>query len=474
MAKYFKLILILVIFPKILSAQYDNIKFDHITVDDGLSNNFVRSIVQDNMGFMWFATEDGLNKFDGYTFTVYRNDPNDSTSLSENKVEVLQVDKNGIIWVGTNGGGLNAFNPQTEEFTRYNMAPDDLYGISNQFIYDMYADKSGQLWISVQGKGLYKFDPGTKKITHYPYNPNDPNTVSTNVGLTITSTVENSREIFWIGSWGGGLNRFDPENNEWTHYWHDPNNTYGLSENYLAKIYADNSGFLWITNGQSGLDKLDTKTGRFTNYRHDPENSNSISGNIVGEVWERDGILWIATMSGLNRLDIKKEEFKSYYHNPMDPESIGQNSTWRIYESRDGLLWIGGWAGIDMIDFEQKPFVTYQKEPGNPNSLSDNFTCAILETKQQDDDILWIGTKDGGLNKLNRQTGQFTHYQHNPTDPNSLSDNFIFGIAASSYRGKNELWLGTLSGLNRFDPQTGKFTHYRHNPDGRIHPSQRT
>ena len=255
-----RIFIFLICFPLLLFAQSDNIRFEHLTVDDGLSNNFVRSIVQDSMGFMWFATEDGLNKYDGYTFTVYRNDPNDSTSLSENKVEVLQVDKNGIIWVGTDGGGLNAFNPQTEEFTRYNMDPDDLHGISKDGIYDLYIDKNYRLWISVMGWGLYCFDAGTNKLIHYAYNPDDPNSISTNMELTITSTVENGREIFWIGSWGGGLNRFDPENNEWTHYWHDPNNTNGLSGNFLAKIYADNSGLLWITNGQSGLDKLDTKT----------------------------------------------------------------------------------------------------------------------------------------------------------------------------------------------------------------------
>jgi len=465
MTRSIRVYIFLFLFPLTLYPQNQNIRFEHLTVDNGLSNNFINSIVQDSLGFIWFATEDGLNKFDGYTFTVYRHDPNDSTSLSENKIKVLQVGKNGIIWVGTDGGGLNAFNPQTKEFTRYNMDPDDLHGINKKYIYDMYIDKNDRLWISVMGWGLYRFDTELKKLNRYAHNPDDSNSISSNLGLLITSTINNGKELIWVGSWGGGLNQFDLEQNKWTHYWHDPNNTKSLSDNYISNVYADNSGFLWISTGNAGLDKLNPQTGIFTNYRNDPSNSNSISDNMIGQVWEKDGILWITTARGLNRLHIKNEELISYIHNPSDPASIGQNRLLEIYESKSGLLWIGGWAGLDILDFEQKPFVTYRKEPGNPNSLSDYFAGAILETKQHNNDILWIGTKDGGLNKINRQSGQFTHYQHNPADPNSLSGNFVFGIAESFYQGKKELWLGTLSGLNRFDPQTGKFTHYRHNPD---------
>ena len=260
MAKVCKIIFLLLFSSALLTAQNNDIRFEHLNVDDGLSNNFINSIVQDSIGFMWFATEDGLNKYDGYDFTVYRHDPNDSTSLSENNIKVLQVDKNGILWIGTNGGGLNAFNPQTEEFTRYNMDPDYPNAPSKKQIYDMYLDKKGYLWINVGGKGLYCIDPGTDTFTRYVHDPDNRNTVSQNYALTISSTIENKKEILWVGSWGGGLNKFDPEYNTWTHFWHDHNNPNSLSSNFLAKIYADNAGILWITNG-SGLDKLDTKTG---------------------------------------------------------------------------------------------------------------------------------------------------------------------------------------------------------------------
>jgi ligand-binding sensor domain-containing protein len=345
------------------------------------------------------------------------------------------------------------------------MDPEDLYGPSNQFIYDMYIDKKDRLWISVMGWGLYCFDPGEKKLIRHAHNPEDPNSISSNMGLLITSTIHIDKEFLWVGSWGGGLNKYDEENNRWIRYWPDPQNKNSLSDLYISNVYTDNSGILWIGTGWNGLDKLDPQTGTFTNYRNDPSNPNSLSDNMVGQVWEKDGILWITTMAGLNRLNIKTDELITYFNNPSVPASLGQNSLSKIYESKNGLLWIGGWAGIDVIDFKQKPFVVYRKEPGNPNSLSDNFVGAILKTKQQNNDILWIGTKDGVLNKLNRQSGKFTHYQHNPADPNSLSNNFVFSMTESSYRGKNELWLGTISGFNRFDPQTGKFTHYRHNPD---------
>ena len=270
MAKFCKIVFLLLFSSVSLTAQNTDIRFEHLTVDDGLSNNFIRSIVQDSMGFMWFATEDGLNKYDGYTFTVYRNDPNDSTSLGENIVEVLQVDKNGIIWVGTNGGGLNAFNPQTEKFTPYNMYPDDMHDISKDYIYDLYIDKNDHLWISAWGKGLYCLDPGTNHITHYEHNPGDPNSISSNFGMLITSTVNKGKELMWIGSWGGGLNKLDVENNQWTRYQPNPEVKNSLHGLYIDDVYTDNSGLLWISTSWNGLNKLDPQTEIFTNYRNDP------------------------------------------------------------------------------------------------------------------------------------------------------------------------------------------------------------
>ena len=151
---YFTLVL-----PYVLSAQNNDLVFEHLTIEDGLSNNFIRDIAQDSSGFMWFATEDGLNKYDGYKFTVYRHNPDDPASLSENKVEVLQVAENGIIWVGTNGGGLNAFNPLTEKFIHYNMDPDNPHLVGKEYIYDLYLDKNDRLWFSVQPIPPYRCRP---------------------------------------------------------------------------------------------------------------------------------------------------------------------------------------------------------------------------------------------------------------------------------------------------------------------------
>ena len=211
-------------------------------MEDGLSNNFIRDIVQDSSGFMWFATEDGLNKYDGYTFTVYRNDPANPASLSQNTIENLEVDKNGKVWVGTDGGGLNVFDPETEEFTRYNMDSANPDRVSKEFIYSMHVDKSGRIWFCVQGKGLYNYDPETQKFAHYAHNPDDQNSISSNLGLLISGTIETGREILWVATWGAGLNKFDIEKNRWTHFWHNPENPNSLYDNYIGRMYADKSG----------------------------------------------------------------------------------------------------------------------------------------------------------------------------------------------------------------------------------------
>jgi len=374
------------------------------------------------------------------------------------------VDKTGRLWIGTLGGGLNSFNPETEKFTRYRIDSNNQGSSTGNSITSIYEDKSGLLWFCIQGRGLYSLDPATNEVHHYSQNPSAPNSLNYNDALRISGTYEDGKEYIWICTWGSGIYKFDIQRSQWTHYRHDPQEPNSLCDNYIEHIYTDHWGNLWLSSSWNGLDRLDTKTGRFTNYRHDPADPNSLCDNTIDAVWEKDGVLWITTMNGLSRLDIETNEFKSFFHQASDPTSIGQNDLWTIYESKSGLLWMGGWSGLDIIDFDQKPFATYRQQIGNSNSLSDNFACTILANRLEENDVLWIGTKDGGLNKINRRTGKYSHYRHDPADPNSLSDDFVFSITECSYKGKKILWLGTMAGLNRFDPQTETFSHFRHNP----------
>jgi PAS domain S-box-containing protein len=506
-------ILILVSLPATAYAQEPNIKFEHITVDQGLSQSSGLCILQDSKGFMWFGTQDGLNKYDGYKYISYKYNELDSHSLSDNWITSIYEDKSGAIWVGTdggglnkfdqeteqfthyihdinnpsslganrvlsiyedqsgglwigtNGGGLNQFNQETRQFTHYTHDPDDSKSLSNDTVLSIYEDQSGGLWIGTDGGGLNQFNRETRQFTHYTHDPDKPDSLGYN---TVSSIVEDRFGNFWLGtsSWygnayGTALEKFDPELGQFTHYTHDPNDPNSLSENIVPSIWKDNSEILWIGTGFSGINKLDTKNHKFTTYKHKPTNLSSLSDDHVSSIYEdRNGTLWIGTFNGgLDKLDRKTGKFTHYTHDPNSPNSLSSNAVWSVYEDHLGNLWIGTFgSGLDKFDRATEQFTHYTHNPNNPNSLSDNTIASIYEDHLGN---LWIGTFRGGLNKLERETGRFIHYKYDPDNRNSLSDNLVWSIYEDQF---GTLWVGGYGqgGLNKLNRETKQFTRYKH------------
>ena len=457
------MLLIVLSIPTKLSAA-GNVQFEHITVNQGLSQSNVICMLQDSRGYIWMGTQDGLNKYDGYNFTVYKYDELDPHSLSDNFVLSIYEDQSGTIWVGTDGGGLNQFNRQTEQFIRYLHDPNDHNSLSNNSIWTIYQDQFDSLWIGTGEGGLDKFDRETGQFTHYRHNSDDPNSLAND---TVLSLYEDKLGDFWIGTGGGGLDKFDRERGQFTHYTHQPNDPNSLSDNTVLSIYEDQSSRLWIGTNGGGLNKLDRQTGQFIHDTHDPNDPNSLSDDSVSAIAEdRFGNLWLATSSwygnlygtALNKFDPETGQFTRYSHNPVNPDSLNDNLIYSLVIDNSDILWIGnGFSGINKLDTKDQKFRHYKNELANPNSLSDNHIMSIYEDHS---DIIWIGTDSGGLNKFDRQTGKFTYYTHDPDNPNSLSSNNVW----STYEDRNDtLWVGTFgTGLDRFDRQTGKFTHYTH------------
>jgi PAS domain S-box-containing protein len=496
-------------------AEEISSQFDQIRVEHGLSQSCVLAILQDSKGLMWFGTQDGLNKYDGYNLTVYKYNELDSHSLSDNFILSLYEDKSGTIWVGTHSGGLNEFDRETERFTHYTNDPDNPTSLGSNTVWSIYEDKLGTLWIGTAGGGLNHFNRKTEQFTHYTHNPNELDTLSNN---TVLSIYEDKFGTLWIGTAGGGLNQFNRETEQFTHYTHNADDSNSLSNNTILSIYEDQAGKLWIGTNGGGFNKFDRDTGEFTHYLHDPDNPNSLSDNNVnsivedrfGNLWlatsswygnsygtalnkfnpeteqfthyihdlanpnslsentvasilrDKSDILWIGTgFSGINKLDTKYRKFIHYKHDPADTHSLVDNHISSIYEDRSGTLWIGTYdRGLDKFDPKTEQFIHYRYEPNNPNSLSSDKIWSVYEDKSG---ILWIGTGGGGLNKFEWETGKFTHYLHNPAISDSLSDNNVWSISEDQ---TGVLWIGTFNGgLNKFDRKTGKFTHYTHNPD---------
>jgi ligand-binding sensor domain-containing protein/signal transduction histidine kinase len=440
-------------------AQDNDIRFEHISIEQGLSHSSVTCILQDRAGFMWFGTADGLNRFDGYHFTVYDHDPEDPNSLGNNFVRALYQDRGGDLWVATDGGGLNRFDRETGTFSRHQAVPGDPHSLSSNTVWSIYEDRYGTLWIGTD-VGLDQFDRETETIA--------PFQSQILQGRTTRSTYQDLSGLFWVGT-DEGLFVFDQESASVTHYRNDPLNPRSLSNNSVQIIYQDRSGVLWIGT-DDGLNKFNRENAQFTHYRSDPRNPRSLSDNSIRTIYEdRSGALWIGTAGGLDKLDRSRESFVHYRNTPGNPSSLSSNQVLAIFEDQEGVLWIGTQAGgFNKSYAGERVFAHYRHDPASRNSLSSNIIRAIYEDGAG---ILWIGTADG-LNRLDRTTGEFTRYYHNPYDENSLSDDFVLAIHGDH---AGALWIGTLhGGLDRFDPETEGFFHYRNKPKDPLSLSNNT
>jgi ligand-binding sensor domain-containing protein/DNA-binding NarL/FixJ family response regulator len=477
------------------------LRFSHLGTNEGLANQHVPAILQDRQGFLWFGTDSGLSRFDGYTFVTYQNDPEDPESLSDSGINTLYEDPQGYLWVGTTQG-LNRFDPATETFIRYvpdiedprslssprvqeiamdgtgalwvgtlgglnRLEPDgggferflhnegDGASLSNDLVWAVYTDSRGALWVGTSG-GLDRFDPATGGFIHHGHEPGNPQSLSHNV---VTNIYEDRAGNFWVGT-EGGLNRFDPQAGIFARFQHDPGDPHSISSNVVRATLEDSQGNLWVAT-DGGLNLFDRETGHFSRYQPEPGNPYSLNDISLLTLYEdRAGALWIGTItSGVNRLDPQANQFVHYFYNPSADAGLSSNVINQIYEDREGFIWIASpEGGLNRLDPQTGRFTHYRHDPADPRSLGSDQLAALYEDPQRN---LWVGTWGAGLSKFNRETGDFTHYRHDPDDPNSLSTNLILRLAGD---GAGGLWIGTWGGgLNHFDPATETFTRYRYN-----------
>ncbi|HXK43323.1 MAG TPA: two-component regulator propeller domain-containing protein, partial [Anaerolineae bacterium] len=429
--------------------------FFHLTTADGLSHNIVYTILQDRQGFLWFGTQDGLNRYDGYTFTVFRHRRSDPASLVNNTVNVLYEDRAGTLWVGT-VGGLDSFSGVGERFHHHTALPPESIGA-------LYEDADGILWVGTLGSGLFRYDPATGQARQYRHDPADPTSLSDN---DVLSLYADRAGTLWVGTLHGGLNAFDRAGGHFTRYTHDAANPHSLSDGEVTVIYEDHAGDLWVGTGIAhedavgGLDRLEQADGRFIHYRYNPQDPQSLSHNHVQALYEdRSGALWIGTEEGLNLFDRAGGHFLRVVHDPLDGYSLGHNDITAIYEDRSGNLWFGTkGGGIDRYARAKERFRRYGHDSRDPNSLGASAVGAIA---QDPAGILWLGLYGGGLDRLDRATGHITHYRHDPHDPHSLGHDHVTALSIDH---QGVLWIGTSAGLDRFDAPTGRFVHYVHDP----------
>ena len=436
------------------------LRFDHISIEQGLSQSSVHVIFQDSHGFLWFGTQDGLNRYDGYTFKTYKPDPDSPTSLSDRWINSIVEDQEGYLWIATRLGGLNRYDPRTEQFIHFRHDATDPLSISSDRINVLYIDKKGNLWLGTSN-GLDLFDRVNNTVTHYNYDPSRPGGIT---GKTITAIYEDSRGRFWIGTTAGGLNLFDPESRTFTPYQHDPDNEISISDDYVTAIAESRSSALWIGT-RNGLNRFSPDSGRFQRYLHSDIDKQSIADNWITALRvDSTGNLWVGTGMGLDRLSTIGTRFIHYRHDPTFSKSLSTNHIMSIYEDRGGVLWFGTSAGgVNKYDRQGDRFAYYRHDPGNPNSISGNLIFSIYVDSQG---YTWIGTEGAGLNRFTWPTNQVMHFLHNPDKQNSISSNTVNSIHEDQ---DGMLWIATPEGLDVFDRNTLQFSHYKRdpaNPDG--------
>lgn len=430
-------------------------RFETIGLEEGLSHGLVLRIVQDQQGFIWFATSGGLNRYDGRTIVAYKHDPNDGGSLGANSIWSLLVDHEGTLWVGTEGGGLNRFVPAEDRFVRYLPDPNNPYSLNDTRITNLYEDRAGDLWIGTATGGLNHWERATGRFTHYQHDPHDPTTITSDGVMGI---YEDRAGFLWVGT-PEGLNRLDRATGRFTRYQPDPADPYSLGANPVWAVLEDRQGTLWVGTAGAGLASLDRTTGRFTHYRHQPNNPDSLSNDMVFALYEdRSGALWIGTYGGgLNRRDPTTGRFYHYRNDPWDADSLSTDHVRALFQDRDGNLWIGTEGkGVNLLAPNYKPFIRYRAATPTTPGLSNPFVMSLYVDRKGE---VWAGTLGGGVNRLNLQTGRLTVYRHDPANPRSLSSDTIYGIFADR---RGTIWVGTANeGLNRWDPATQLFTRYQ-------------
>ena len=439
------------------SSQNRQLSLAHITTAEGLSQSNILCIQQDRHGFMWFGTWDGLNKYDGYKITLYKNKVGDSTSISSNFINCIAKSYNNDFWVGTNGGGLCRFNYNKEKFTRYRHNPKDPNSISNNIVNSVFEDEEGKVWIGTQN-GLDLFDPAKNEFEHFTNDPKNNSTISDGF---INYIFKDSYHNLWVGTGRGGLNLYNPATKTFTWFTVEKSNPISISSNDIYTIFEDYEKRLWIGTNGGGLNLLDRATKKFTHFTHDEKNRNSLPGNAVLAMNEdAQKNLWVSTENGgLSFFNYTTGVFTNIRNDEIDKESITNNSIYVIYKDAKENMWLGNFAGgIDIASRDKIPF-THFRHQMDKNSLSNNHVLSIKEDRNKK---IWIGTDGGGLNLFDPVTGNFTHFRHQKNNLNSICGDYVLTTFEDS---KGNIWIGTWAdGITVFNPKKNTYAHFKNEP----------
>ena len=442
---------LLTAFYSVINAQPKQLQFRYLTPKDGLSSSEVTCIMQDHRGFMWIGTYEGLNRYDGYNFTVYKNINGNAGSLACDQVHSIYEDRQGNLLVGTDCG-LSQYNPDNDNFINY-MSEDSsaLYGLYCN-VYNIVEDSVNNLWLSTD-TGLIYFDRQNNKSVIYKHHDDDPTSLSND---WLDYVFLDSRNRLWVST-RSGLNLFHPSTGVFEHITHGENPNEDFSGVSFLEIAEDYSGNIWIAsfNGLYCIKNSDTENRTLTWFHHDQDDPYSISASrLLGLFIDKDNNLWVgAENGGLFLFDRTKNRFWHYMINDYDPGSLNNESIQDVYVDNSGNLWVGTFGGGLDISPENSEWIShYENLKGGEKSLGGNVVSAFIEDHNKQ---IWVGTDGGGLNLFNENTKLFTRFNKGNSN---LTSNSILSIVEDD---NNNLWMATWGGgIVKFNLSTKKFTPF--------------
>nr|WP_246433952.1 two-component regulator propeller domain-containing protein [Spirochaeta isovalerica] len=328
-----------------LSAEED-FSFSRIGLDEGLSHSRIYALLQDDRGFMWIGTSNGLNRYDGRSFRYYKNDPDDKGSLPHNYVTSLIQDSSGYIWIGTDGGGAARLDPRSGQFLRYAKDErDESRRISDNYVWGLLEDSKGRIWMGTTYGGVSLVDPRSNSIRYFEAGSGGTGLSHNNVW----PIVEDGNGDVWIGTDGGGINRYIESTGRFIQYRHNDEEPDSLSSDYIFSLYIDSGNTLWVGTSGGGLNRFDRKSESFVSYRHEENDPESISNNSIRAIKEDSrGRFWVGTTDGLNLMNRETGAFRQIFHKSGDMRSLAHSRIHTIMEDRGGVLWFGTRDGISL------------------------------------------------------------------------------------------------------------------------------